>query len=141
MQIRNAELEDSERICELFQQLGYANTSIELRQRFLERSLNTNDHVSVAESDGRVLGIVATNYIYPFHESGIWAMISALVVDESARGIQIGTALLNHVEQNAIVRGCTHIELSSSESRSRAHNFYIAQGFAEVRKRFVRRLT
>ncbi|ABU77178.1 hypothetical protein ESA_01924 [Cronobacter sakazakii ATCC BAA-894] len=36
-------------------------------------------------------------------------------------------------------QGCTQIELSSSESRVRAHHFYDAQGYREVRKRFVKR--
>ncbi|HCH38904.1 MAG TPA: hypothetical protein DE191_05160 [Enterobacter sp.] len=37
-------------------------------------------------------------------------------------------------------KGCTQIELSGSERRVRAHNFYENNGDKEVRKRFVKRL-
>lgn len=133
-----AELNDMEALCELFHQLGYANTSATLRQRFLDRFCDTGVRICVAQVDGDILGVVVVNYVLPFHAPGLWAMISALVVDDTVRGKGVGAALLEHAASHALDMGCTQIELSSHESRTRAHEFYLKHGFAEVRKRFVR---
>ena len=76
----------------------------------------------------------------PLHENGAWGVISALVVDELYRGAKIGERLLLEAEHFAESRGCTQIELSSSERREQAHKFYQKNGYQEVRKRFVKRL-
>jgi GNAT superfamily N-acetyltransferase len=140
MQTRIAESRDMDTICALFHQLGYTNTSAALRQRFLDRFCNIRDEILVAEADGKVLGVVVVNYIQPFHAPGLWAMISALVVDDSVRGKGVGGALLEHAVCHALEMGCMQIELSSNESRIRAHDFYLKHGFAEVRKRFIRQI-
>jgi GNAT superfamily N-acetyltransferase len=139
VKIRSAESRDSEKLVELFQQLGYANDVSTLAERLQTRFVGVEDQVFVAEAEDKILGALVVNYIRPLHEKGIWAMISALVVDQSIRSKGVGAALLEHTERHAIEIGCTHIELSSSESRTRAHEFYVRHGFAEVRKRFVRR--
>ncbi|HDT6511720.1 TPA: GNAT family N-acetyltransferase [Klebsiella aerogenes] len=94
----------------------------------------------VAEAEQQVCGVIVVNFITPVHENGLWALISALVINESARGTGIGQKLLIAAEQHALDKGCTQIELSSSEKRVRAHNFYENNGYKEVRKRFVKRL-
>jgi hypothetical protein len=40
----------------------------------------------VAELDKEVCGVVVINFITPVHENNLWALISALVIDESSRG-------------------------------------------------------
>ena len=139
MNIRSAESTDAEKLVELFQQLGYANEINALTERLQVRFAGRDDQVFVAEAESKILGVLVVNYIRPLHEQGIWAMISALVVDQSLRSKGVGAALLAHTERHVAEMGCTHMELSSSESRTRAHEFYLRHGFAEVRKRFVRR--
>lgn len=80
------------------------------------------------------------NFITPIHENGLWALISALVIAESSRGAGIGRKLLIASEQIALDKGCSQIELSSSERRTRAHKFYENNGYKEVRKRLVKLL-
>ena len=63
---------------------------------------------------------------------------SALVVDEGARGGGIGALLLAAAEQRAAALGCGQLELSSSLKREGAHRFYLAQGYCERPKRFVK---
>ena len=139
LHLRIAESHDAGRIAELFLQLGYANTGTELKERLAERFADSADRICVAEQGGRVEGVIVLNYILPFHAEGKWAMISALVVDQALRSSGVGAALLAHAEAHALAAGCSRVELSSNESRTRAHAFYLKRGFAEVRKRFVKR--
>lgn len=126
-------------MAELFGQLGYPTTVADLERRWRDRLAAADIRAIVAEDAGGVIGVLVLHLIAPLHESRKWAMISALVVDEAVRGSGAGALLLSYAEQEALRGGCAHIELSSSESRVRAHQFYLRHGFAEVRKRFVKR--
>ncbi|WP_373271354.1 GNAT family N-acetyltransferase, partial [Klebsiella pneumoniae] len=98
-------------------------------------------HTLVAEAENTVCGVVVINFILPVHENRLWALISALVIEESSRGSGIGQQLLHAAERLARDKQCAHIELSSSEKRIRAHQFYENNGYKEVRKRFVKHLS
>jgi len=87
-----------------------------------------------------VIGLLVMHLVEPLHEDGLWGLISALVVDETVRGSGAGALLMAQAERDALAAGCSHIELSSSESRSRAHEFYHRQGYHEVRQRLVKTL-
>lgn len=136
--IRAATLNDIPSLHTLFMQLGYQTEPENLKRHI--NDANTSFTMLVAEAEQQVRGVIVVNFITPVHENGLWALISALVINESARGTGIGQKLLIAAEQHALDKGCTQIELSSSEKRVRAHNFYENNGYKEVRKRFVKRL-
>ncbi|WP_333850485.1 GNAT family N-acetyltransferase [Leclercia sp.] len=136
--IRAAALKDIPSLQTLFLQLGYQTEPENLARHINEA--NTSFNLLVAEAGQDVCGVIVVNYLTPVHENGLWALISALVINESARGTGIGQKLLIAAERLALDKGCTQIELSSSERRVRAHNFYENNGYKEVRKRFVKRL-
>lgn len=136
--IRAAGVNDISSLQTLFQQLGY-QTDPENLKRHINEATNSFK-VLVAEAEQGVCGVIVVNFITPVHEPGLWALISALVINESARGTGIGQQLLIAAERLALEKGCTQIELSSSERRVRAHNFYENNGYKEVRKRFVKLL-
>ena len=140
MLVRAATLEDAAAVAGLFGQLGYPASAGEVAARLAACS-GAAVRVFVAEADGRLAGVIILNLIEPLHVAGRWAMVSALVVDETARGAGVGAALLAEAECFARAQGCTQVELSSSESRTRAHAFYRQQGFEEVSKRFVKKFT
>ena len=117
--IRSAESKDIPSLKKLFLQLGYQTDTESLEQRICETQSTLC--TLVAELDKEVCGVVVINFITPVHENNLWALISALVIDESSRGD----------------KKCSQIELSSSERRTRAHKFYEDNGYKEVRKRFV----
>jgi ribosomal protein S18 acetylase RimI-like enzyme len=138
MNIRPAELHDAEPLAELIHQLGYPTNGDVIRQRLQDLFSDANNHVFVAQMDGKIVGVMVLNYIRLLHKAERKAMISALVVDEAMRGSGVGAALLERAYEHANASGCTVIELSSNESRTRAHAFYEKHGFVEKRKRFVR---
>lgn len=139
MLVRAARPDDAAVIAGLFVQLGYPNAREDLAGRLAERG-GDMARVLVADAASRVLGVVVVNLIAPLHVAGCWALVSALVTDEAARGGGIGAALLGEAERYAREQGCSRMELSSSEHRTRAHAFYERHGFGEVRKRFVKQL-
>lgn len=118
--------------------MGYQTDPENLKRHINDANISFT--MLVAEAEQQVCGVIVVNFITPVHENGLWALISALVINESARGTGIGQKLLIAAEQHALDKGCTQIELSSSEKRVRAHNFYENNGYKEVRKRFVKRL-
>ena len=124
----------------LFSQLGYETAEDTLRSRVAARVSDGATKVLVAEERNRVVGVLVMHVLAPWHEATRWAVVSALVVEERARSHGAGALLLSESENFARFVGCSHIELSSSETRVRAHAFYERAGFAEVRKRFVKRL-
>ena len=137
--IRPAHVDDADALADLFGQLGYPATKQEVRARLPTRSGSGNALCLVAEQGGRVAGVIELHLIDPLHVPGRWALVSALVVREDLRGAGIGAFLLAAAERLAWEAGCSHVELSSNERRTRAHVFYERQGFEEVRKRFVKR--
>ena len=137
--IRAAELEDIPSLKRLFLQLGYETEHAILEQRL--RDQHDTLCTLVAESEKEVCGVIVINFIMPVHENNLWALISALVVDESSRGQGVGQLLLIASERIAAIKRCSQIELSSNETRVKAHKFYENNGYKEVRKRFVKLLT
>lgn len=137
--IRAAELKDIPSLKRLFLQLGYKTESASLEQRI--RDQHDTLCTLVAESEKEVCGVIVINFIMPVHENNLWALISALVIDESSRGQGVGQKLLIASERIAAIKKCSQIELSSSEKRVKAHKFYENNGYKEVRKRFVKLLS
>lgn len=134
--IRTPELKDIPSLNKLFLQLGYQTDAERLKQHINQTNINLS--ILVAESEKELCGVIVVNFFTPVHEDGLWALISALVIDESSRGAGIGRKLLIAAEQIALDKGCSQIELSSSERRVRAHTFYESNGYKEVRKRLVK---
>ena len=140
MEIRPAHDHDASRIAELFVQLEYAATATELALRLPRLLRHPDTEVLVATDQDRVQGVLVLNVLHPLHVAQPWAVISALVVDQALRSQGAGAALTDAAEQAASKRGCAHVELSCSARRTRAHAFYEARGYEEVRKRFLKKL-
>lgn len=137
--IRAAESKDIPSLKTLFLQLGYQTETAIIEQRITAPQSMMS--ALVAETENAVCGVIVINFILPVHENRLWALISALVIEESSRGSGIGQQLLHAAERLARDKQCAHIELSSSEKRIRAHQFYENNGYKEVRKRFVKHLS
>ena len=129
---------DATAMAHLFTQLGYAAEADELLPRLL--GLDVATRVLLAEQAERVVGVLVWHRLQPLHVAPAWGLISALVVDDGARGGGIGAALLCEAERQAREAGCSQLELSSSIKREAAHRFYLAQAYQERPKRFVKLL-
>lgn len=136
--VRPGAAADAAHIARLFIQLGYPSDAGQVRARL--DALANHDVVLIAQDGGRVCGVLVMHVLAPMHVPDPWAVISALVVDETSRSSGGGALLIAAAEADARRRGCAHLELSCSESRTRAHAFYAACGFVEKRKGFFKPL-
>jgi GNAT superfamily N-acetyltransferase len=134
--IRPATLADAAAIAALSGQLGYPSTEEEIRDRLRTLESGGSTEVLVAESDGRIDGWIAVRGDLSL-ETGPFAEIAGLVVDESARGKGIGASLVEAAERWAKERGHTRIRVRSNVVREAAHRFYERLGYIPKKKQQV----
>jgi GNAT superfamily N-acetyltransferase len=66
--------------------------------------------------------------------------MTAVVVDESARGQGIGRLLVAAAEEYFTERGCAMVEVTSNKKRLDAHRFYEQLGYTGTSFRFAKSL-
>jgi ribosomal protein S18 acetylase RimI-like enzyme len=89
-------------------------------------------------SRGDVIVGAITLLIYRI-PTGLHAVIEDVVVDESARGHGVGSALVSEAVELARNRGARHVNLTSRASREAANRLYQRAGFV-IRETNVYRL-
>ncbi len=121
----------------LLVQLGYPTDAAALPGR-LARIREAGGRVLVAREGEAVLGLVALAFLPLVHHEAPLCRMTALVVAEQARGRGVGRRLVAEAERIARERGCERVEVTSADHRAAAHAFYLALGYAEKPKRFVK---
>lgn len=134
--VRTATQEDAPAIAVLSCQLGYAQdetTAAELLAALLK---SNDDAVFVAVGDGKVLG-----WLHVFRalrmESGVFAEIGGLVIDEAARGTGIGSRLVEKAKEWTREKSIGKLKVRSNTLRVDAHHFYRNKGFSPVKQQQV----
>ena len=139
MPIRPATTEDDAEISRLLTQLDYPGTERFIKSRLAEM-LEDPAEVLLVWDDPPVRGFVSLHFIPMIGVGKDFAQISYLIVDNSARGEGIGRRLEEAVTRIARERGCDRIVLHCDSRRTRAHAFYLRQGFTESPKYLIKRL-
>jgi GNAT superfamily N-acetyltransferase len=139
IEIREARDGDAQRIAELLGELGYPTDTDEVVPRL--KALRTpDDAVRVAVRDARVVGLVGLHRFSGIHGSFPICLITALVIDSTARGQGIGKLLLGEAETWARERACERIMVTSANHRTEAHTFYEGHDFPQTGRRFGKQL-
>lgn len=138
--IRDARADDAAAIAELLGQLGYPATGDAVVSR-LQRLLIVGDRVLVADLDGTVAGLAHLQVTPAIEYDRPAAKLAALVVAESHRGQGVGRALVAAIEDEARLRGCELLYLTTSERRDEAHAFYQHIGLEHTGRRYSRALS
>ncbi len=136
---RPAQAADARRVLVLLGQLLQRNVLSEPAYgRAFERMLETERGVVIlAEEEGQVLGIISVSFNLALRYAGNYAQIEELVVDETARGKQVGAILARAAVQEAIRQGCSEIGLYA---RDETRGFYEKLGFTPAGTELRRRL-
>ena len=134
--IRPATTDDAAAIATLSGQLGYPATEEEIRGRLRTLEAGGSTEVLVAESEGHIDGWIAVRADLSL-ETGPFAEIVGLVVDESARGKGIGATLVAAAEDWAKEHGHTRIRVRSNVVREAAHRFYERLGYRTKKQQQV----
>src|SRR5262249_48335343 len=129
---------DMGRCRSLLTQLGYEMTEAELERRFDEVSPAPEHSLLVAETAGRVVGLMHV-FSRRALENPKEAVVQAIVVDERFRRAGVGRHLMAAAEYWGRERGCRSVVLSSNITRALAHAFYAALGYRVSATSFVLR--
>lgn len=140
MDIRLATLEDAERINALCHTLGYPATLEQTHARIERVMTQPQDAILVAELCDLVVGLVVVHAVNVLHDEMPWGRISALVIDDNFRDMQIGKQLLDEAERFLKQQGCLRIEVTSHICREEAHGFYLHLGYKITPLRFIKLL-
>lgn len=132
LHVRSAEQRDVTCLAKLFSQLGFPCSSKEVSTRLHA----AEDIALVAVVEDHVMGVVTINVMPVLHRPHPVGRISALVVDQSARGTGIGTLLVEAAETLLASRGCELVEVTSNFRLEAAHGFYKALGYESTSYRF-----
>jgi len=139
--IRSVRPDDGQMVVGLLAELGYPDNDVEVVQRRLaEWADEPTGLVLVAETDGRLIGLVAVTTILYLERPGRLGRIVALVVAANARSQGVGRQLVSAAESFARAQGCVSMEVSSARGRVEAHTFYRNLGYVDkcdVGARFV----
>lgn len=138
--VRPASAEDGFGLSELLGILGYPCPPEEASQRVLDLRLDQNQNLLVADSQGRLIGMVCCDLSYYLPLGAPTCRITALAVDPMAQRRGVGRLLLREAEAHARKAGAVRIELTSAPHRQEAHTFYRACGYGDGALRFVKRL-
>ena len=87
---------------------------------------------SVAETDGKVAGLVTVVKVLAIGHPGGYIKMNGLGVLPEYRRLGIGKMLMDRVEQLALQEGAPYIGLASGIRRTEAHAFYERLGFQKT---------
>ena len=140
MKIRKATSDDLAAIRELLRDLDYPCSLELLERRVTQMSEDKAEDLLVAEDGGKVLGVVSIHYIPQLPLEGDFARISYFCVHPTARGQGVGKTIEQEACRRAQSRGCDRLELHCHSRRASAQSFYLAQGYMESPKYFVKHI-
>lgn len=139
-QIRRGTREDAREIARLLTQLGFPSDAAGVPVR-LERFAAGGPAVALLATRGRhVLGLATVHLVPLLQRDRDVAWLTALVVEESARGTGVGRALVEAAVEFACQAGCERFSTTTHEDCSSAQGFYEAMGLERTGVRFGRSL-
>ena len=133
--VRLAKLEDQNRCSELLEVLAKATSDPhEIFDSKTFKNLISNDRGSlvVAEENGSVLGMASISFNLALRHNGEYCKLEELVVDQDARGKNVGGLLIEETIKLAKKRGCKEYGLYILESTKHNQGFYEKYGFVKV---------
>lgn len=99
-------------------------------QAFAAIDNSPDNHLLVADSEGRVVGVLQLTIIpYLTYQGGKRALIEGVRVHKDARGKGLGKQMLEHAIAMAKGAGCHVVQLTTDKKRPRAIAFYQGLGF------------
>ena len=111
LQVRKGEPADAGAVTALLDQLGFPVADDDIADRLRWFSRSGADHVLIATSGPRAVGLVAMTVVPRFIEGGRFARITALLVPPGDEQPWIRRALIGEVESVARRHGCTGVEV------------------------------
>ena len=134
--IRAARASDALAIAELARALGYPAVAADIPARLTALESAGRAVALVAEVDGNVVGLITSHMLATLHHTEPVALLTTLVVAESARGTGVGRELVGAAEDWARGQGAEWMSVTSGLQRAAAHQFYERLGYGRTGVRF-----
>ena len=126
---RPANASDRERIYMLVEKLtGEASTN-RWDKVYSSHLANERGAIIVAENEDGILGCASVSYNLALRYGGEYCELEELIVDESARGLNLGRLLVQRAIDDAKRRGCAEIGLYLVPTTEGNKGFYEKLGF------------
>ena len=93
---------------------------------------NERGSLVVAEEDGKILGMASISFNLALRYNGEYCQLEELVVDQDARGKNVGGLLIEETLRLAKNRGCKEFGLYLLESTKHNQPFYEKYGFIKI---------
>lgn len=138
--VRPAVVGDAPAIARLLGQLGYPVEAIDVPERLERLRRRECAEVLLAWDGDRAVGLATIHVLSVLNRPRDVAQLTALVVDETARGGGIGRVLVDAVERWARAAGCERLSVTTHEDRAGAQAFYPAIGMPLTGRRYGRTL-
>lgn len=136
LEIRLMRAGDAVRVVELLEQLGYRR-AVEAVRVWIEAVAGSADQAAfVASFDQHVVGWIEVSMQRRL-QTEPFALIGGLVVGEGMRSQGVGRRLIAQAEQWSWERGAHKVRVTSRSSRTRAHRFYLREGYLETKTSLV----
>ena len=126
---RPAEVSDQPRVFDLIEQLTGETVTSSWQTVFESHLRRERGAVVVAENDDGILGIATVSYNMTIRYGGEYCELEELIVDDSARGLNLGRILVQRTIDDARLRGCAEIGLYLVPSTEGNRGFYEKLGF------------
>ena len=138
--IRDATIDDAERVSQLMTELGYPTTAEAMRDRLGPICTDPNYATFVADSGDCVVGVAGARLGKYYENDGVYCQLLVLAVSSTARGQGTGSRLVEAVERWAASQGARTIVVNSALHRGGAHRFYERRQYARTGYRFVKQM-
>ncbi|WP_327022049.1 GNAT family N-acetyltransferase [Micromonospora sp. NBC_01739] len=97
---------------------------------FADITADPRNHLVVAEVDGEVVGCMQLTYIPGLGRHGAERqLIESVRVRSDQRGRGLGRLMMTWAIEQARLRGCALVQLTTDKTRHDAHRFYLGLGF------------
>jgi len=138
---RPATAEDRDRCFDLIETLTGAARTDEWVEVFGSHLAQERGAIIVAENDDGILGCATVSYNLAVRYGGEYCELEELIVDETARGLNLGRILVQRTIDDAKRRGCAEIGLYLVPTTEGNRGFYEKLGFevlgTEMRQAFA----
>ena len=137
--LRDAKPTDAPRLLELIQELGHEIDEKRLRKN-IGALAKLGEAPLVVTLDKKIVGMCGISKRIVVHRPAPLGRITALIVTKEAQGHGIGAMLVHAAEDWMRKAGCQLVEVTSNDSRAKAHAFYRHLGYERSSHRFFTKL-
>jgi GNAT superfamily N-acetyltransferase len=138
--LRDAERADAPELARLLTLLGHPTDAASITAKWSAWRDDGNAAIVAVGSRDSLLGLATLHVMTVLHRTKPLGRITALVVDELARGRGIGGALVAAAEARFAGAGCGLLEVTSNLRRADAHAFYEHLAYERSSYRFSKML-